>query len=214
MPTTSPDNVYFTSGTQPESSENESSIQASSIQAALSVRQRKSFIWANDADRGTSSGMSQGDEGYQLDTKQRWEFDNGAWRLSLPYAEFSQGNKAVPANTYTAWDGLTINSSASTSTDFAIASSAGITLVNPGIYSIWIRGNASGWAQNNASFVNLTLDAAHASSEAIGNAAAGNALVSVPFLRTTAPNTILYFWVQSAVALPAFFGTIRIGRVG
>jgi len=158
--------------------------------------------------------MRQGDDGYQLDTKTQWEYDNGSWRLALPYAEFTQSSMSVSANTYTAWNGVTINSAASTATDMAVATTGGFILTNPGIYSLLIQGGSSGWAANNSNFLNMTLDSAHTSSLVIGMAGAGVAQAAMPFYRATAANTKIYCWVNSATALSGFTGIVKVGRVG
>jgi len=80
MPTTSPDNIYFTDTSQPGNPITESATQATSIQAALNSRSVHSYKWNNSAARIAQTGMSEGDVGDQRDTNITYRYDGAQWR--------------------------------------------------------------------------------------------------------------------------------------
>lgn len=79
MPVTSPDSIYYADGSTAMSAEAISAAQATSVQDALDVRQIKSYVWANATARGTQTGMTEGDMGYQRDTNEPYLYTGTAW---------------------------------------------------------------------------------------------------------------------------------------
>lgn len=74
MPTTSPDNIYYADTATTSNDVAVSAAEASSVQAAFSQRQIRSFKWANQAARLAQTGMSDGDMGEQLDIGQSFQY--------------------------------------------------------------------------------------------------------------------------------------------
>lgn len=79
MPLTTPDGIYYRDTSSPASLETESATQATSIQNALSNREIQTYKWANATERGSQTGMTEGDVGDQADTNQRWRYSGSAW---------------------------------------------------------------------------------------------------------------------------------------
>lgn len=80
MPTTSPDSISY-----PDTSTTGGFIaaiaaMATSIQAALSKRGRKSYQWADATARGAQAGMASGETGIQADTLVVYKYNGSAWK--------------------------------------------------------------------------------------------------------------------------------------
>lgn len=225
MATSSPDNIFYRTGTDTFSDAAESSTQASSIQNALNLRQSYSFIWANATARGAQTGMVQGSTGYQIDTSSAYIFDNAAWRLTLSYAEFSVAAQNVTVNTYVPIGTLTVNSGKSTDTAFVTGSGGGFILTNPGVYSFSLYSVSTSFvAASNNSYVQIS-DGSNPSTAAnqlmrgpwlTGTSTAS---VSIPFYNCTVAGQVIYIWYNFASGttpspVPNVTSTVRIGRLG
>lgn len=81
MATTTPDNIYFPTGSdQIAPLQTVFGTMASSMQSALSnTRALKSFRWANNAARTAQTGMQKNDRGYQADTDALYTYDGSTW---------------------------------------------------------------------------------------------------------------------------------------
>lgn len=219
MPTTAaPISIYFTSGAQPESSENESATQASSIHAQFAMRERYDYMWANSTERGAQTGMVQGSRGYQIDTKTEYLFDGGSWRLSTPYAEYNSASVTVPNNAYTNIGALTYQSGSSTSSTFTSAVGNYVELVDPGVYGfsyysatgggIGLAGQSHSQASTNAdpNIVGDQLSRGYFSSGA-------RSMLPMPFYFCAAAGQRIYFaYFQSSGSSQTISGVLRIGR--
>lgn len=216
--TAAPISIYFTDTSQPESSENESATQASSIHTQFALRERYDFVWANQAERDAQTGMVQSSRGYQADTKTEYIFEGGTWRLALPYVEYSVASQSLANNAYDPIStSMAVNTGMSTSTTFTSLTSGRITLVDPGIYSLSLlvsilQGNGAGYS---GGFVVITKDLAHADFVSISPFVSGVGHAVVPFFRTAVPNTILYLWALQSTGLTVnYTATLRVGRLG
>lgn len=82
MATTEPDDIYFTDGNTTESSENESAVQASSIQDAFDQRQIRTYHYATPEDQeGDQVGKRAGDMAYNEYTKANYRYNGTQWRF-------------------------------------------------------------------------------------------------------------------------------------
>lgn len=84
MPVTSPDSIYYADGSTPIAIETITAAMATSVQDALDAlvndaRQIQTFVWANTAARNAQTGMTEGDEGYQLDNNTNYQYTGTAW---------------------------------------------------------------------------------------------------------------------------------------
>ena len=141
MATTSPDNVYFLTGTQPQSLQNYSATHASSVQNALALRERYTFVWANQSERVGQAGMVESSTGYQIDTKTEYIYENSSWRLKTPFAVFT-ASKSIPYGVNTNVGVFSLQSGLSSSSSFISAGADGIlNFVDPGIYILTWTGN-------------------------------------------------------------------------
>lgn len=104
MATTTPDSIYYPLGTDAVAPLNTVfATQATSVQAALNARQRKSYRWTNTAARTAQVGMVAGDTGYQIDTKAEYLYDGTGWVpvLNPVYGSMSFISVFVPDSTRT-----------------------------------------------------------------------------------------------------------------
>lgn len=137
MPVTSPDSIYFSDTTTTMDPNAISAAQATSVQAALALRQRFEFVWANAAARTSQAGMAAGSTGYQIDTRSEYIYESSIWRLKTPHAEYTIAPVSVPNNTFTLQGALTLVAAASTSSTFAVPNgNSSFRIVDPGIYAI------------------------------------------------------------------------------
>jgi hypothetical protein len=139
-----------------------SAAEGSSLANLMKNRERFDYTWADQSERAAQLGMVQGSRGYQEDIKSEYLFDNGAWRLALPYIEFTASNINVPDTTFYGAGVLSVDSASSTDTTMVTSPSTDVLrFVNPGIYSVqshWQLRNSSdtGWAPVTArSFIDL-----------------------------------------------------------
>jgi hypothetical protein len=112
-----------------------SAAQATSVQAALALRQRYEFVWANAAARTAQTGMTTGSTGYQVDTRSEYIYESSLWRLKTPHAEFT-ASVSAPLSSLVLVGTPTIDSTNSTSTTFATANGNGsVLLASAGLYA-------------------------------------------------------------------------------
>lgn len=220
MSATTPDGIYGLENGDSGDPITESQTQAASIQAAFDKRQRFDYVWANTAARNAQTGMQQGSRGYQADIRTEYLYDNGAWRLALPYAEFT----ATSASFGTA-GGQPVgvfNVDTATSTDTAFVTSDGSTsgvlfLTNPGIYAVYSLTNINTPTTSPGS-MDLTNTATYSlasvihrtqmpTSEILG----GNV---APAIRTTTSNAPIGFWANIAHSNSSINTRVRIARIG
>jgi len=81
MPTTSPDSIYYADGTTPASIATITAAMATSIQDAFSLRELKSYSWADETARNAQTGMSASEIGYQVDNDTYYIYNNSAWQI-------------------------------------------------------------------------------------------------------------------------------------
>lgn len=84
MPIT-PNGIYYADTSTSMSAEAISAAEANSVDDAIQTlivnnRQLQDYRWADAAARAAQSGMGEGDEGYQQDTKISYRYFDGAWR--------------------------------------------------------------------------------------------------------------------------------------
>lgn len=218
MPVTSPDNIFYPDTSAAQNQAAYMATHSSSVQSALSARQRYTYVWANDSARNSQLGMTTGSTGYQLDTKTEYKYENGFWRLATPYAEFMSANKTITSDGYSTLGDITINSGLSTSTTFATSSANVITFTDPGIYSISAFTVASVAAGSAFVMLGTSTQATTNFAFQISRGPFANDNVNMlvmPFYRTTAPGSSIYFYVAKPTTQSiAFYSTIRIGRLG
>lgn len=213
--TASPVNIYFTDPSQPESSENESATQASSIHAQFALRERYDFVWANDAERTAQAGMVEGSRGYQINTKTEYRFDNGVWRLAIEYAEFST-TKTI-ANAAGAGAGVfALDAARSTSSTVAAPGTDGIiTITNPGLYMISATTSfPAGVTNSGDSSLNIASGSTTYGRTVV---AAGQTYIfaSAPAVFVTVPNTQIYIEIyQSSGASRSMVTRLSLTRIG
>lgn len=101
MPATSPDNIYYEDGTVLYSDATNASLQASSIQNALNLRQQYNFIWTNSGGRTGQTGMRNGDTGYQQDTQTLYTYNGSQWAVSgiSPWTPWSPTTTGIAVGT-------------------------------------------------------------------------------------------------------------------
>lgn len=219
MPNTSPDNIYYPDTSAAHNQPAYMGTHASSVQAALDKRQRGSYVWSNATGRSNQTGMAEGAEGYQLDTKTEYKYENGAWRLATPYAEFNSASKTIAAAGNNALGAMSIDTSQSTSTTFVSGSGFNfITLNDPGIYSISCyivasSGLSTGSYGLMTKTANSTVFADQLSRSTFAND--NVTMLSRPFFRSTVSGQPIYFWA----AIPTtesrtFTATVSVGRLG
>lgn len=217
MPTTSPDDIWYTSRNDFYSAEAISANEASSVQAALSKRERFDFVWANESERSDETGGVQGARGYQVDSKTEYIYDNSSWRLASPLIQLDFNSVTANPGVRQNVGQTTINSTVSSSTDFVSPMNQYVKLDEPGIYSIQERvtldsGNISFTSGSHAMFTRD--DSSTAPSEAIAPFVANVAMPILSYHRTTSPGEALYFWIRHYESSElTFSGWIRIARV-
>lgn len=136
MPNTSPDNINYPDTSFAQNQPAYMATHASSVQAAFDKRQRYSYYWANATARTSQTGMTEGSLGYQVDTKTDYQYDNGAWRLSVEHAEFN-ATMTVNGATVTTLGAFSYISANTTSTSFVTPAGSGLlSIANPGLYAV------------------------------------------------------------------------------
>lgn len=87
MATTSPDNIWYPTGTDDVGDLKGDLAQiASSVQTAINNNKPavKSYEWANKTARDAQTGMQKGDNGVQLDNMSDWAYDGAKWLCRTP----------------------------------------------------------------------------------------------------------------------------------
>lgn len=217
---TSPDGIALWTNADPVSLVQESQTQGATIQAALNKRERYDFVWANSSERTSQTGMVQGSRGYQIDTKSEYIYDNSAWRLALPYAEFTMAAKIIPTAVYTTMSPLVYQSAPSTSATMITASptSGAFVIVDPGVYGFSIYAQEAGGAAITGQSHIVVADTVTGTNTQYtrGYFTGGqSAMAPMPFFRTTTANTTIYILAyQDTGSNKNINGTLRIGRFG
>lgn len=199
---TSPDGIALWTNSDPVSLVQESQTQGATIQAALNKRERYDFVWAISSERTSQTGMVQGNRGYQIDTKSEYIYDNSAWRLNTPHAEFT-ASKSIPTASQVGIGTLSIDSPASTSSTFVTAIADGqIRIVEPGIYGITISVDW-GTAASGDTRVDISTVPPPSESGTIVRGFISSTVrfvsASVPNKRITAANTDIYFHIVQTI---------------
>jgi len=81
MANTSPDGLWSPDASDPLILRTLTAEMQASTQVALDKRQLSTFRWANSAARGSQTGMTNGDEGFQGDTGATYKYLGGVWEL-------------------------------------------------------------------------------------------------------------------------------------
>jgi len=218
MPTTSPDTIFYEDGATGYSDATNAAMQATSIQAAFNKRQGYNFVWATQSDRTAQTGMSQGSTGYQLDTKSEYIYDNSAWRLKIPHAEYTS-SQGVPNATLTLLGTMTVQSGFSTDTSFAPSTgtaNGGITLARPGVYAATNTVNL-----NTVTTGPTLIDIATTPSDDTGlivrqaiPASVSYGTVTIPNFYVSAANTTIYFKGYAVYSgTTTFTSRVRVTRL-
>lgn len=217
MATTTPDSLYYPVGTDGVAPlHTVLANMQTSVQTAMSKRQRTSYVWTNQAARDAQTGMTAGSTGYQLDTKTEYVFNGTIWQIGTPYAEFSGTTQTGDSNGYKAFTGLALDTATSTTTtDITTTGSNFITLVNPGVYSLsmytTVSAATTGFTMVGTS-TSATTDLAPQLSR--GPFVSDNvSTLSLPLYRSTVANQNLYFYFRIPTGINNIVPRIRIGRV-
>lgn len=205
------ESVYIHDGTGDADPVAISALEGSSVAALMRNRERFDFTWADASERGAQTGMVQGSRGYQEDTKTEYLYDSSAWRLAIPYIEFSASTLAMSASTWLASSGWSVDATRSTDTTMVTVSGGVFTFVRAGIYSI--STNAAVTTPGTTVFQLLSTDAAHLATVSIAGFVANVSTLNVPY-RITADNTSLYLWAYNTSASDLSDRRVRIVRLG
>lgn len=219
MPNTSPDNIYYPDTAAAQNQPAYMGTHAGSVQVALDKRQRGTYIWANATARTNQTGMAEGAEGYQLDTKTEYKYENGAWRLATAHAVFT-ATKQLPPDQDALVGAFTLTSNLSSSTTMVTTNGDGsLVIADPGIYAIGSTSfvNTTGGV-GTAIYADLRIGSVGAIPYYRGTATyPGSQLASVsaPNVRTTASGTQIYFTFQQRSGITVPLQTeVRITRIG
>ncbi len=220
------ESVYIHDGTGSADPAAISAAEGSSLANLMKNRERFDYTWADSSERDGQTGMVQGSRGYQEDTKSEYLYDSSAWRLALPYIEFTGSNPSVPDTTFWGLGALTVDGSASTDTTFITSPSNDLLRFgNPGVYAIEshviLRNSAdSAYAPVSArSFVDFVPSGGaggipiHRYSVGAGE---DQISFSMPSLRVTSANTdfALYIYKVNGNATTLVKSRTRIARIG
>lgn len=218
MPSTSPDSIYYPDISAAQNQPGYMGTHATSVQVALSARQRYTYVWANATARTAQAGMTEGSVGYQLDTKTEYKYENGVWRLATPHAEFTS-TRAVPPTTLTQLGNFSLDAAASTATNIATPGGDGIiVLANAGLYAVSTLTQFNGPSAQNRSFIDLanSADDSLLLIRSSINNSEDKGSISLPNLNSRAAGTPLYFklYQQSGGTLNGVTTRVRITRIG
>jgi hypothetical protein len=217
MATTTPDNIYYNTGTGPQSIATTTAGIASSVQSAFSKRQRYSFVWPTASERSAQGGMVEGSIGYQVDTKTEYQYENSAWRLKTPHIEFTATSPNVGSGDGTLAGNFAVDTTRTNSPAMASAGGIGIiTLTNPGLYSISTL-SALGIAATGRSFLDLatTADDSGLLYRAPIPTGEDKGSIPMPNYNATVSNSPLFFKVfQTTGTIRAITTRVRITRIG
>lgn len=196
IPLDNGESVYIHDGTGSADPVAISAAEGSSIANLMKNRERFDYTWADTTERTAQTGMVQGSRGYQEDTKTEYIYDNSAWRLSLPYAEYTTTVSNVPDGIAVLLGTYVIDSAQSTDSSMLIMPSTGIIrFVNAGIYSVQshtqLRNSGdTTWAAVTArSFIDLGLLSTDPIHRSMVGAGEDQISFSMPNLRVPANNT-------------------------
>jgi hypothetical protein len=154
--------------------------------------------------------MVQGSRGYQEDTKTEYLYDNSAWRLAVPYIEFTAGSQALGAGVYSGQTGWSVDSSRSTDTSMVTVSGGVFTVVRAGLYAFdFIAATFTP-----GDFVTVSTDLAHTNFVAIGHPISNVVQCSRAAYRVLSDNTPLYLWAFSSGSTNIAGRTISFVRIG
>jgi hypothetical protein len=216
---TTPDGIVKWTQTDAASIIDESQDQGDSIQAAFDKRQRYDYVWPTATERGSQTGMTQGSRGYQVDTKSEWIYDSSNWRLAASYFEGTASTGALATASAIGVGTITTNSSNTTDTSFVNLAGSQTILVNPGIYSIQLTGKENG-SNPCTGQSQLVISTASTFADVPGRKSNGmfsGALMAtcvLPFFRTTAANTnVYYYFYNDSGASRTMNVTISVGRI-
>lgn len=86
--------IYYADTSTPMSAEAISAAEATSVndviqELIVNNRQLQDYLWPDAAARSAQTGMQDGDEGYQVDTKISYRYYDGAWRVWSTLTSFS-----------------------------------------------------------------------------------------------------------------------------
>lgn len=190
-----------------------SAAEGSNLANLMKNRQRFDYAWANASKRTAQTGMVQGSRGYQVDTKTEWLYDAGAWRLAIPYAEFTGSDiPATGASTQVQAGGWLLDSGRTTDSTFVTVTGAQITFVQAGLYAVTAIGTGGGNADS-AQLLNgsSTYGAPfYAISPHVRNV---NMLV-LPQHRTLSDGESLWLWLSGTTSAAFTSRRLRVSRLG
>lgn len=217
MPTTNPDNIFFPDNSTAWATVSDFAVQASSVQTALTARERFTYRWPTVSERNNEATMRQGDTGYQIDTRSEYVFDSGAWRLATPYAEFTTASRPLASTSYIQSGAVTLNTGNSTSTTFASPYlTFHIQVTDPGVYQISLYGVCSIQVDNAFAMVGIDTDAITNFASQIGRAefAGDNVAMMTTFYRFASAGGAFYlYWKQNDTTSRSYSSTVRVLRV-
>lgn len=217
MPTTPQNSIFFPDTSTAWATTSDFSTLASSVETALNLRERYTYRWANTAGRNAETTMRQGDTGYQVDTRAEYIYDSGAWRLALPYAEFTGASSTLTSTAYASSSAISIQTSTSTSTTFATSSGSIITCTDPGVYMVSLYGVCSAAVSSAFAMIGVASDATTNFASQIGRAQFGGDNVAAwsSFYRfSAAGGQFFFYWKQNDTTSRNYTSTIRVARVG
>jgi hypothetical protein len=220
MPVTAGDSIFSPDIGAAQNQPGYTATMASSVQAAFNKRQRYQYVWANDAARVSQLGMSEGAQGYQIDTKTEYQYENGSWRLAAPHAEFMASANLAPGAPVKLLGAFTLDTGNSTSTTFATpdTTAGAIKLVDPGIYatSTLTQIVAASSQVTGRTFLDLstTADDSGLLVRSSINAGENYGSITMPNLRVTGSGQLLYYKAFHSAATTYEFRTrVRITRI-
>ena len=131
------ESVYIHDGTGSADPVAISAAEGSSVANLMKNRERFDYTCADSTERTGQTGMVQGSRGYQEDTRTEYIYDSSAWRLAVPYAEYTASISSAAESTLLLAGNFSVDSTNSTDTTMVtLPSSGAINIVRPGIYSI------------------------------------------------------------------------------
>lgn len=190
-------------------------VHASSVQTALSKRQRFSYVWANDAARTAQTGMTEGSTAYQIDTKTEYQYENGVWRLATPHVEMT-ASASVPVASPTLAGTFTIDNARTSAPTMATPFSNGVINVSlPGIYAVSTRTLLTAAATNRTFIEGFDDTAGLGLSRVSIGVGEDEGTLSVPNAYIIVANTKLRFNIFQQTGATRIVSTrLRITRIG
>ena len=217
------ESVYVHDGTGSADPVAISGLEGSSVANLMKNRERFDYTWANASERTSQTGMVQGSRGYQEDVKAEYLYDNSAWRLALPYIEFTATTTVSSNNTLTNLGVFSVDATSSTDTAIVTPGANGILrFTNPGVYSVSLlvqmtTGGTPAPA-NGRTFIEITVPPGYSDIvvRANINTAEDAGSVALPALRVSSSNYDLQFDIHknTATASISAVSRVRIARLG